>query len=222
MCFFGVTEERKKGKRRQNLTLATATIRTPCSSLEPRVEIRACLICPHAFTANWESSFFLDQAACTAGMKVKQTKEKDWVLSPKELLQPRRTVKAAVGKYWKCNCAMMRLQLLTIRETEKTLQFLHSYSWLTFSCPLCRVCRDSPEKKSFLIMDSMTTFMHTSMNSLCSLFQEPALLLLINLHRYIDCISCKRAMPSLDNTASISSTVYIYVLTSLRNGDYEK
>lgn len=124
MCFFGATLERKKGERRENLTLATATRRTACFCLEPRAEIRACITCPDAFIVNWESSFFLDHAAHTAGREVEQTKEKDWVPSPKELLEERKPRKAAVGKYWKCIHAVMKLQLPTIGETEKTLQFL--------------------------------------------------------------------------------------------------
>ena len=91
--------ERKKGERRENLTLATATVRTACFCLEPRAEIRACIMCPDAFKVNWESSFFLDQAAHTAGREVEQTEEKDWVLGPKELLEERRPRKAAIGKY---------------------------------------------------------------------------------------------------------------------------
>lgn len=197
MCFFGATLESKKGERRETLTLATATIRTACFCLEPSTEVTACITCPDAFMVNWESSFVLDQAAHTAGREVQQSKEKDWVLGPKELLEEWRPVKAAIGKYWKCIHAMTKLQLPTIGETEKTLQFLGNYSWPTFSCHLCQTRRDSPENKYLLNADSMTTFMHTSMNGLRSLFQEPALLLLVNLCRYLDCISWNWAMPSL-------------------------
>lgn len=99
MCFLGATLERKKGERRENLTLAIATVRTACFRLEPRAEIRACIMCPDAFMVNWEGSFFLAQAAHRAGREVEQTKEKEWVLSPKGLLEERRARKAATGKY---------------------------------------------------------------------------------------------------------------------------
>lgn len=68
------------------MTLATATVRTAGFYLEPRAEIRACIMCPDTFMVNWESSFFLDQAVHIAGREAEQTKEKDWVLGPKELL----------------------------------------------------------------------------------------------------------------------------------------
>lgn len=43
-------------------------------------------MCPDTFMVNWESSFFLDQAAHTAGREAEQTKEKDWVPGAKELI----------------------------------------------------------------------------------------------------------------------------------------
>lgn len=91
--------ERRKGERRENLTLATAAVRTACFCLEPRAEITACATCPNAFMVNWESSFFLEQAAHRAGREAEQTKGKDWVLGPEELLEERRPRKVAIGKY---------------------------------------------------------------------------------------------------------------------------
>lgn len=99
-------------------------------------------MCSDTFMVNWESSFFLDQAAHIAGREAEQNKEKDWVLGQKELLWQRRSKKAAVGKYWKRNHKMMKLQLLITRETEKILQFLGNYSWPTFSCHLCQSRKD--------------------------------------------------------------------------------
>lgn len=117
MGFFSATW-RKKGEKRDNLTLASGTVRTACFCLEPRAEIRACITCSDAFMVNCKSSFFLDQVAHTAMRDAEQTKEEDWVLDPEEHLEERRPIKAEIGKYWKCIRAMMKGQLPLHKKQE--------------------------------------------------------------------------------------------------------
>lgn len=72
---FGPIENRRKGEKEwENLTWATTALRSVCCYLGPRAEIRACIILPGTSMINWESSFFLDQTAQTAGMESNQIK----------------------------------------------------------------------------------------------------------------------------------------------------
>lgn len=75
VLFGPIENRRKREKELENVTWATTALRSVCCYLEPRAEIRACIILPGAFMVNWESSFFLDQTAQTAGMESKPNKK---------------------------------------------------------------------------------------------------------------------------------------------------
>lgn len=195
MCFFGPTLERKKGERRENLTLATATIRTVWFCLEPRAEIRACITCPDAFIVNWESSFFLDHAAHTAGREVEQTS------GPRSQGAPRRE-KAHESSSWeilKMHSCSDAAAVANYRRNRKD----PPVSW-AITCDL--LSPTTSVRHAEIHQRTHNFWMQTVWPHLCthpgtasahsSKYQH--LLLLINFCRYIDCISWKRAMPSLE------------------------
>lgn len=170
VLFWSYREQEKRGKERENLTWATTALRIACYSSEHRAEIRACVMLPDAFLVNWESSFFLDQTAQRGGMESKPNQKTGSLVWRSSC-----SIEAHESSSWEIKNVIMQL----MEKQKKILQFLGNYSLCTFSSHLSQARRDSPENKYVLNADSMTTLRHTSMNSLCSLLQEQAPLLLI-------------------------------------------